>query len=91
MFEYCPMVNKNCPYAATYKGEKHCGLKTGSLYAGNSGIRNLMHTSCTYIDGAHNTTSSTTWDIQFRCNNGGGLGYSTWWMTCDFTIMELAS
>jgi|TARA_Y100001970_G_scaffold289536_1_gene420280 hypothetical protein len=32
MFEYCPMVNKNCPYAATYKGEKHCGLKTGSLY-----------------------------------------------------------
>ena len=31
MFEYCPMVNKNCPYAATYKGEKHCGLKTGSL------------------------------------------------------------
>ena len=66
-------------------------IKTGGLYAGNSGIRNLMHTSCTYIDAAHNTTSSTTWDIQFRCVNGGGLGYSTWWMSCDFTIMEVAS
>ena len=66
-------------------------IKTGGLYAGNSGIRNLMHTSCTYIDAGHNTTSSTTWDIQFRCQNGGGLGYSTWWMSCDFTIMELAS
>lgn len=66
-------------------------IKTGGLYAGQSGIRSLMHTSCTYIDAAHNTTSSTTWDIQFRCVNGGGLGYSTWWMSCDFTIMELAS
>ena len=66
-------------------------IKTGSLYAGNMGIRCLMHTSCSYIDAAHNTTSATTWDIQFRCVNGGGLGYSTWWMSCDFTIMEIAS
>tara|TARA_B100001250_G_scaffold327271_1_gene291429 strand:- start:476 stop:907 length:432 start_codon:yes stop_codon:yes gene_type:complete len=66
-------------------------IKTGGLYANPGGIRSLMHTSCTYIDAAHNTTSSTTWDIQFRCLDGGGLGYSSWWLACDFTIMELAS
>lgn len=66
-------------------------IKTGGLYANPGGIRSLMHTSCTFIDAAHNTTNSTTWDIQFRCLDGGGLGYSTWWMACDFTLMELAS
>jgi len=40
MFEYCPMVNKDCPYAATYRGEKHCGLKTGSLHENN--IKNMV-------------------------------------------------
>jgi len=31
MFEYCPMINRNCAHAGTYNNELHCGLQTGSV------------------------------------------------------------
>jgi len=29
--QYCPLKDRICLHAGTYKGELHCGLKTGSL------------------------------------------------------------
>ena len=30
MFDYCGLVDKQCPYATKYKGYTHCGLQTGN-------------------------------------------------------------
>jgi len=31
LFQYCPLKDKKCGHAGTYKGKLYCGLKTGSL------------------------------------------------------------
>tara|TARA_X000001388_G_scaffold77599_1_gene79327 strand:- start:1026 stop:1184 length:159 start_codon:yes stop_codon:yes gene_type:complete len=32
LFEYCNIINKKCAFAGEYRGNIHCGLKTGTLF-----------------------------------------------------------
>ena len=39
MFEYCPMINKECAFCGTQKKEKHCGIQKGKI--DQTKIRNM--------------------------------------------------
>jgi hypothetical protein len=40
VFDYCPLIKRNCSHAGYYKKELHCGLKTGNL--NETKIRNIL-------------------------------------------------
>jgi hypothetical protein len=40
VFDYCPLIKRNCSHAGYYKKELHCGLKTGNL--NETKIRNII-------------------------------------------------
>ena len=31
MFQYCTVIEHNCPFAGDTQGNQHCGIKTGEL------------------------------------------------------------
>jgi len=35
VFDFCSLMNKNCPFAGKVNKNTHCGLKYGSLYENN--------------------------------------------------------
>ena len=40
VFDYCPLIKRNCSHAGYYKKELHCGLKTGNL--DETKVRNIV-------------------------------------------------